>query len=397
MTPTASDPVERLTVRFDHHDPEYTPDLAELVHSRIQERSPVAYSEAYGGMWLVSRYREVKAVLKDHETFSSAEGVFFPKATGTPKFAPVDYDRPEHTTFRALMTPPLDLEQMRGLSGSIAEITSELIKPLADRGQGDFANELAMPLTIRSVALAIGLSKAAQWKIRELTRNLWRHLPRDRDASRFWPQFAAMFTEEITRARKEPGDDHLSFLVRAEFDGRPITDDELHSMLVSYCMAGHETTMNAISHLLWHLARNQDLQQRLRADPGLVPAAAEEALRLWSPVGNHSRVTTREVVLGGVTIPRGARVLLLMGAANRDPEQFENPEEFRLDRKASPHLGFGFGIHYCIGAHLARLELTTTLRELARLPDYHLIEKPRRYIENGRHVVLEKLLVRFEK
>jgi cytochrome P450 len=397
MSTTASKTVERLTARYDHHDDEFTPDIAVEVHRAIQLTSPVAYSTAHGGMWLLSHYRDVKAVLKDHETFSSDEGVFFPKAPGTPKFAPLDYDRPEHTALRALMTPPLTQANVHHFTAPVTAMVTELLRPLVTRGHGDLATELAMPLAIRSVAHAIGFSADAQHRIRELTRNLWQHLPTDSGPGAFWPPFVALFADEIARARAHPGDDHLSALVRAELNGRPITDAELHSMLISYSMAGHETTMNVMSHMLWHLAGHRQVQDQLRADPSLVPAAAEEAVRLWSPIGNQTRVTTRDVVVAGVSIPQGARIMLLMSAANRDPCQFDEPDAFRVDRgPAAAHLAFGFGIHYCLGAHLARLEVQAVLDTLTRLPSYRLTAAPERRLENGRHIVVDTLPVRFD-
>jgi cytochrome P450 len=397
LTTTTQDPVERLAARFDHHDPEFTPDVARLVHTRIRDNSTVAYSPAHGGMWIFSHYSQVKIAMKDHKTFSSGSGVFFPRAPGTPKFAPLDYDQPEHTTYRTLMKRPFAHQRVPRLEKQVADITADLIRPIASRGHGDFAAELATPLTIGAIAAAVGLTDSAQQQIRALTSNLWEHLPVDRDPSKFWPQFAAMLAAEITRAREQPGDDYLSRLVHAKFDGKPITDDELQSILVAYCIGGHQSSMNTISHMLCHLARNPEIQQRLRNDPSLIPAATDEAMRLWTPNDHLTRVTTREVTIDGVTIPAGARIILLIGAANRDPEVFTDPEEFRLDRELGQHLEFGFGIHYCIGAPLAKIEFAAVLEELTRHPDYHLAGEPRRYFENGHHITFEHLLVEFGK
>ncbi|MFF0310716.1 cytochrome P450 [Streptosporangium sp. NPDC004379] len=395
---TVEDPrrtVERLAADFDHHDPELTPDLALLVHREIRETTPVAYSRAHGGMWILSRYDDVRAALRDHETFSSASGVFFPRAEGTPPFAPLEYDPPEHTRFRALMKPPLLLPEARRLAPEIADLVARAVRPVVERGGGDLVRELAVPLPLAVVSLAVGFSADARDRIRDLTSNTWARMPRDGDAGGFWPAFAELFQSEIRRARARPGGDHLSVLVREEIDGRPVTDAELHVMLVAYAIAGHETSMNTLAHLLRHLAERPDLQDRLRAEPYLMPAAVEEALRLWTPVDHGTRLTTRDVVVGGVVIPRGSRVVLLAGAANRDPRAFPGPEEFRLDRTPNRHLTFGHGIHFCVGAHLARVEFLAVLRELARHPDYELAGETRRYYENGRHICLDRLPVRF--
>ncbi|MEV8374763.1 cytochrome P450 [Kribbella sp. NPDC056861] len=215
----------------------------------------------------------------------------------------------------------------------------------------------------------------------------------DRDAGGFWPPFAELFRQEIARARSEPGDDYLSELVRAEPDGVPVSDEDLQAMLVAFAIAGHETSMNTLAHLLWQLGRRPDLQEQLRAAPELIPVAIEETLRLWSPVDHGTRVTTTEVVIGDTRIPPGARVVLLTGAANRDPRIYSDPNTFRLDRGLARHLTFGHGIHFCLGARLARIEFAAVLRELARYPNYRVTTAPRRYFENGRHICLDQLQV----
>ncbi|MEU2234952.1 cytochrome P450 [Streptomyces vietnamensis] len=385
----------RLTADFDAHDPHLTPDLAVEVHRAIRATTPVTYSRAHGGTWIVSRYQDVRAALADHETFSSASGVFFPRAAGTPRFAPLEYDPPEQNRFRAAMKPPFQLSRVRELHGALADLIRAHVTPIAERGHGDLVAELAVPLPLAVVGLAVGFTEHAQHSIRELTSNTWARMPKDDGPGGFWPAFAALFDSEIRRAREEPGDDYLSTLVRLPFDGRPVTREELHVMLVAYAIAGHETSMNTLAHLLWELGRRPELQSALRQDPGLVPAAVEEALRLWTPVDHGTRVTTRPVVVGGTEIPAGARVVLLTGAANRDPEVFPDPDTFRLDRGANRHLTFGHGIHFCLGAHLARAEFTQVLHELLRHPVFTLTEDPTRYFENGRHICLDRLPVRF--
>ncbi|SDY43167.1 Cytochrome P450 [Amycolatopsis xylanica] len=381
----------RLSQDFDHHDRELTPDMAVLVHRALREGQRVAYSRAHGGMWILSRYDDVEAALKDHRTFSSAEGVLFPRTADTPRFAPLDYDPPEQAVFRELMRPPCTIGAVRRLKYDIAKLVRRVVEPLVRRGGGDLVTELAATLPLAAVSLAVGFSEDARERIAELAAIGWTRMPSDGPAERFWPPFAELFRAEIKRAKAEPGEDYLSALVRSRIDGRPVTESELHAMLVSFAVAGHETTMNSLSHLLWQLGERPDLQSRLRGDRRLIPVAIEETLRLWSPVDHGTRVTTREVTIADVVIPSGARVVLLTGAANRDPRRFAAPDEFRLDRGPVHHLGFGAGIHFCIGAHLARLEFETVLAELARHPDYRLLNRPIRYFHNGRHACLDRL------
>jgi cytochrome P450 len=395
MTVTHAD-CARLSTRFDHHDPAFTPDLAIDVHRALREQHRVTHSGAYGGMWILSHYDDVAAALKDHNTFRSGAGVFFPRADGTPRFAPLEYDPPEHGTYRKLMRPPFLLAAADQLSPRIAAAVAELIAPIARRGHGDFVAELAVPIPLAVVGMAVGFSDDAQRRIRSLTSNTWDRMAGDDNSDGFWPPFAALFRSEIHRARTQPGDDYLSTLVQAEFAGRPVTDDELHVMLVAFAIAGHETSMNTLAHLLWQLSVRPDLQDRLRANPELMPVAIEETLRLWSPVDHGTRLTSRPVTIGDTTIPQGARVVLLTGAANRDPRRFPEPDQFSLDRGPIRHLTFGHGIHFCIGAHVARAEFRIVLDELARYPNYRLARDPRRYFENGRHICLDAVPVHFD-
>ncbi|WP_199896910.1 cytochrome P450 [Streptomyces niger] len=388
-------PVARLTAAFDHHDPEFTPEVARQVHQALREQGRVARTEAYGGAWVLSRYADVLRALTEDSTFSSGSGIFFPRAEGTPRFAPLEYDPPEHTFFRALMRPAFVRAQVTRLAPRVREVVSGLVAPLVSRGGGDLVRELCTPLPLVVLGLAVGFTEEAQRRLRDLTRNMWARMPKDGSAAGFWPQMEELLQEEIRRARERDGGDFLARLVRAERAGRPLTDAELRVMLVGFAVGGHQTTLNALAHLLWTLARDRELQLRLRHRPELMPAAAEEALRLWTPADHSTRVTTREVEIGGVTIPAGDRVILLTGAANRDPAVFPAPEEFRLDRPPNLHLTFGRGIHFCVGAPLARLEFRLVLEELARHAPYALTADPTRFYENGRHLALDGLEVRF--
>ncbi|MEV8513818.1 cytochrome P450 [Dactylosporangium sp. NPDC051484] len=394
MTTTQLGIIDRLTRRYDYHDPDFTPEVAEIVNGRLRDGPGVTYTEAHGGMWVVSRYALIRGVLKDHETFSSASGVFYPRAKGMPKHSPIDYDPPEHRVLRQLMTPPLLAEEVRGLEPQVSRLAADLIAPMIARGHGEIVAEVAKPLAIGVLAIAIGLSERAQHQVRDLTATMWKHFAKD--PAKFWPAFQELLSAEVANARRDHSDTYLSRLVRMEIDGRPIPEETLHSIIVSYCIAGHETTMNTISRMLWHLGNHPDLQRRLAAEPELMSVAADETLRRWCPTDRFTRVTTRDVTIAGTDIPAGSRVVVVIDAGNRDPEKFPQPDEFSLDRGNShQHLSFGFGIHACMGANLARLELRTVLGELARHPVFHLIEEPRRHFENGRHIVFEQVNVGF--
>ncbi|MFB8280256.1 cytochrome P450 [Nocardia colli] len=389
--------VDRLTTTFNWLDPEYTPELAEIVNRTIRERTPVAYSSAHGGMWILSGYADVKAALRDHETFSSAAGVHFPRAAGMPPFSPIDFDLPVQAKIRNLMAPPLKKQAIHDLEAAVCALAAELIAPIVERGHGDFVAELVQPYAIGALGLAIGLSVEVQHEIRAMTSTMWRYLGEETDATSFWMHYQPILAGEIKRARENPGDYYLSWLVNATLDGEPVSDDLLYSIIVSYCVAGHANTMNTVNRILWWLAGDPELQQRLKREPELMPTIGDEVLRRWCPTDRFTRVTTREVVVSGVTIPAGARVVLLFDAANRDPEEFPDPETFSLNRGNSHHhLTYGHGIHRCLGEHFARMEFKAVLSEIARHPTFHLTEAPPIHFDNGRHILFDSLKVRFD-
>lgn len=395
MTIEAPDATDRLVTAFDYHDPDYTPQTASRVNSEIRERG-VTWSPAYGGIWILSRYADVRAALTDWQTFSSANGVHFPRAEGMPMFSPIDYDPPQQREIRDRMTPPVAREVISALEPQLRRMVSRLLTPVVERGYGDLRAELAEPFAIEVLGLAFGLSEACRGRIREATRTMWTYISTDRDASKFWPAFHTLLAEEIDRVRREPDGSYIAQLAAMRRNGQPLPDAELYSIIVSFCIAGHDNTMNSISRLVHTLAEDPALQLRLRREPALRPAVAEEVLRRWCPTDRFTRITTREVTVADTVIPAGARVVLLFDAANRDPEKFPEPDRFDPDRGNShQHLSFGHGIHHCMGVHLARAEFAAVLDELAELAVFDLVGPSELHFENGRHIMFDRVSVRF--
>ncbi|MFD5554674.1 cytochrome P450 [Streptomyces sp. NPDC127068] len=389
-------PLADLVDRFDHHDPRLTPDLAEEVHRVLRERSAVAHSTAYGGMWILTRFAEVSAAYQDHRTYRSGDGVLFPRAPGTPRFAPLEYDAPHHMLYRRLMTPAVALPRTKEIRDGVHGLVGARLRHLTRRGGGDWLRDLALPLPLDVLVLTVGFSTRARDRLHELTRLTWRHIHRADGTRDFWPQFATLLDEEIDRARRsDAAESYLAWLVRQDFDGRPATGTELHPLLVALAIAGHDTTLGGIGHMLWYLSQHPELQSALRRDPRIAATVADESLRLWPPVDHETRTTTRAVTIDGTRIPPGSRVLLLNGAANRDPRRYPDPDSFRLDRPLGHHLSFGNGVHFCVGSHLARLEMTEIAGQLADHPPFALTKAPRRHYENGRHAGFDQLTFRF--
>lgn len=361
---------------FDPHEPGFVrnphPTLAYL-----RGECPVKHSELYGGFWLLSRYADVRAAAVDWRTFTSR----VPGVTAIPMIhqrdtaqIPIELDPPEHSRYRGLIQPAFHRKRVAAMKPRLEEVLRPLLDTVAERGHGDLVAEVCVPFSLATLGEFLGLPADH--------RNLWLGWVRrmfagslhDRaDAVRATEEFGAYIDGLIAARRREPSDDFFSQLLGAEVDGHHLTDDEIRAMGIVQLIAGHETSANAMAHTLWQLAQHPEHRARLQAEPALVPTAIEEFLRLSSPIQLFGRNTTRDVELHDKVIPEGAVVALGFAAANRDPEQFDEPDKCRLDRAPNRHLTFGIGHHLCIGAPIARLEMQVLLEQApSRLPGLRL-------------------------
>lgn len=365
---------ERLIERFDHYDPALVENPYE-VFAALREGGAPRWSDAYGGVWVVSSYRDVYEVAHDPETFSSASGVSIPSPHFSPKqpLVPIEIDPPRHRDLRQLASRAFSPEAARGLEDDVRRVANELIDDFIGRGRADLASEFAFQLPTIVISWIMGVDVEDRQRFRDWTVGLLDFGKPDAalEAAR---EFSAYCRALIGRRRGDPRDDITSTLVQSTVDGRPLTDRELLGYLIELIAAGHETTTSAIGSYLLHLGSDDALRDRLVADPTLIPGAVEEFLRFESPVQVLQRRVTRDVVLGGTAIRQGDTVVLLWGSANRDSAEFTDADEFDLDRFPNRHIAFGSGMHRCLGSHLARLELRVSLEEvLRRMPDYHVV------------------------
>ena len=382
LTDSQRSHVRRLTRAFDHHEPCYAPDLDLRVHQDVRSSGPAIRSDLHGGTWILSRYRDVAA---------ASASLTEPREPGAPSATP-----PEHAAFEGMMEPPFLPSRESKLLAEVRRLTRRLLAPVVARGYGDLVTELAVPLPLAVMALAVGFSEDAQARIGQLAGGNTARTHASEAARGFWPAFTHLCDRELRRARRDPDRGYLSVLAGSPIDGRTPTDHELHVRLVAFAIAGHQTSMNTLVHLLWQLADRPDLQQRLRTDPASIPAAVTEALRLWTPLDQGIRVTTRQLEIQDGTVPAGSRVILLTGAANRDPEVFPDPDAFRLDRGPAGRLVIGGGAQVSVGAHLARAGFTAVLQELARHPDYKPLQPSCAHLGSGyRHTCPDRLPVYF--
>jgi cytochrome P450 len=343
------------------------------VYEKMRESSPVYFDPARRN-WNVFRYADVQRVLSEYELFSSQ----FSRNGKTNLEMPfsasmISSDPPRHRKLRALVTQAFTPRAVESLAPRIQEIVDEHLQPALTVGRMDAIHDLGYPLPVIVIAEMLGIPAEDRLRFKswsdEVVQMGNRSANNAEDASGALSRPAVMemsayFIHMIEQRRSHPGDDLISGLLAAEVDGEKLELIDLLGFCVLLLVAGNETTTNLIGNALLTFAQQPELWQRLRLQPEQVPQAVEEVLRLRSPVQSMFRVAKQEVDIAGQRLPAGASIIAWIGSANRDGEQFPDPERFDLDRQPNRHLAFGHGIHYCLGAPLARLEARIALTSM---------------------------------
>ena len=364
------------------------------VYRWMRDEAPVYRSERWG-WWALSRFADVRAAATDPETFRSFEGIDIDdtaKDQSGPGFLP-DLDNPRHDQVREVVQGHFLPRRIAAQEDGIRRVVRSLIASWPGRDRVDLATELAWPLPNEVFFDVLGLPGAREEGREQLTR--WVHELKDRVPGdpRLTPVARAAtqgiqeyFVRLLEQRRREPRADLVSHLVRAQIDGVPFAEEhltpaaEVLGLMMVLFLGGVESTAGLTATVFKLLAEHPDQRARLLRDPSLVPAAVEEAVRTATPLQLVGRTASRDVTLHGVTIPAGGRVVLVYGAANRDERQFADPDRFDVTRGRRRHLGFGEGLHGCLGAPLARLEAAVALEEaLPLLGEYALDGAPTRY------------------
>jgi cytochrome P450 len=373
---------------FDHHDPRAVSD-PESVFGPIREKQPLLHSDRYGGFWLLTRYDDVIAAALDHKAFSSAVAgttLIPPTQPRTDPLLPIELDPPEHTRYRALVNSVFGKPRIDALRPALESLATRMLEPFALHGGGDVMAEFAYPMSLGSLALLMDLPEGDQPRWFDWVERMYSNALRDKgDQAQAVRDAEAYIDALIAERRRELRDDFMGMLLEAEVEGHRLSDLEVRQFGMLMLLAGYETTSGAMGMSLLYLAQHPELQAQLFADVGgLAHTAVNELLRVVSPVQVFGRNAGHDVDIHGETIPAGDVVLLAYGAANHDPRAFEQPERCVLDRQPNRHLAFGHGRHLCLGANLARLELTIMIERFAALfpafrldPDHAPTWKPR--------------------
>ncbi|VVO17011.1 cytochrome P450 [Pseudomonas fluorescens] len=325
----------------------------------MRHRCPVAYSQ-YGYTSLF-RHEDVMRVLKDHATFSNAVSRF--------PSVPNGMDPPEHTAYRRLIEPYFSPQYMDAFAPACREIAVRLVQALPDEGPSELIGEFAQIFALQIQCAWLGWPADLHEPLRLWTlKNHAATLARDDAALSAVALEFDGYIKDLLDVRRTAGaaapDDITTILLRDQSLGRPLTDDEIVSILRNWTVGELGTISASIGILAHYLAANAECQQQLRDQPSLIPAAIDEILRIHAPLIMNRRVTTQQVTLGGRTLEKGSRIALNWASANRDEAVFGDPDELRLDRDPELNLLYGAGIHVCPGAPLARLELRIVMEEL---------------------------------
>ncbi|MCX5226648.1 cytochrome P450 [Streptomyces sp. NPDC006553] len=363
----------------------------------LREHAPVHRTTLPSGVeaWLVTRYGDARQALADqrlsknpahHDESPHAKG-----KTGIPGERKAELmthllniDPPDHTRLRRLVSKAFTPRRVAEFTPRVQELTDRLIDAFVEKGSADLIHEFAFPLPIYAICDLLGVPEEDQDDFRDWAGMMIRHGGGPRGGvARSVKKMRGYLAELIHRKREEPGDDLISGLIKASDHGEHLTENEAAAMAFILLFAGFETTVNLIGNgmyqLLRHPAQRELLQTSIAAgETGLLETGIEELLRYDGPVEMATwRYATEPLTIGGQDIPAGDPVLVVLAAADRDPERFEGPDTLDLARRDNQHLGYGHGIHYCLGAPLARLEGQTALATLlTRLPDLRLAADP---------------------
>ncbi|WKE70529.1 cytochrome P450 [Streptomyces sp. WP-1] len=386
-----------VDLAFDPWDPAFTADPYPA-YAEVRARGRVVRYEPTD-QWLVPHHADVSALLRDRRLGRTYQHRFsheeFGKSAPPPAHEPfrtlndhgmLDLEPPDHTRIRRLVSKAFTPRTVERLRPYVHGLAGELVRGLVRDGGGDLLTDVAEPLPVAVIAEMLGIPEADRGQLRPWSAaicGMYELNPSEDTAVRAVRasvEFTEYLRELIAERRGRPGDDLISGLIAAhDEDDDRLTEQEMVSTAVLLLNAGHEATVNATVNGWWALFRNPAQLAALRADHSLIPTAIEELMRYDTPLQLFERWVLDDIEIDGTVIPRGAEIALLFGSANHDPAVFPDPTRLDLTRADNPHISFSAGIHYCIGAPLARLELTASMTALLnQAPTLTLAKEPTR-------------------
>jgi cytochrome P450 len=380
---------------------------------QLRENSPIHWNPQWDA-WLLTRYEDVAQVLRRHDVFASDRATFYADYLPTPKkdFYDIVFhvyprwlaggDPPLHDHMRRIVNSNWTPSKMNGLRAQIRGMIDQLLDVLPTNKPVDLVEAFAVPLPATVISSVIGIPKD-EWPAIKRWSDAWGalHFSPDNNVDRWdrgasaLKEFYAYVANRLKETKLVKGNDYFAKMLNAEFEGDRLKDDEITVHIMEQLFAGHETTTNLIGNGVLLLMQNRAQWEHLCSEPSLATSTVEEILRYEGPVKMITRWAKQEFKIGDTTIPKGGKLLLVLAAANRDPAQFANPEDFNIGRSPNNHLTFGQGIHFCLGAPLARLEGEEVFRALSeRFPKLQLAGSELRHRPIMRARALDSLPVR---
>lgn len=353
--------------KFDINDGDYMQDVFDKFDA-MNARGPITHVETYGGHWIVTGYQAVKAVGQNWRDFTSTQGPLHPPPPVT-HMPPITTDPPLQQVYRKLLNPWFSPQVIADMEAAVRRHVDVLIDSFIERGECDLSYELAELLVPRVFFEEI-VHVPPELVDTFMERTV---------GSGATPMEHVVAMNQIVadlvdvRRVRPPIGDVIDAIFDARVDGEPLSREDVLGVVLILLIGGTDTTRNVIASALWYLAEHPNLRAQIAADPGLLPDALEEFLRLYGSVQFAGRTVVSEVTIASQRLCPGEKVSLAIAAANRDPAEFGGARDFHLGRPGNRHIAFGVGVHRCLGAHLARLEIRVALEQvLSRLPDYSL-------------------------
>jgi cytochrome P450 len=383
---------DRRSVDIDYHAGAFvSSDVPERMAAWNEVRSgcPVAWNESGDGYWLLADYPSVHLASRDENTFlhtydpDATDGVDYLGVIAVPrpplagKFVIGETDGPFHASLRAALNPHFTPAKARELRTFMDQTANWLIDRFIERGSVEFIDDLIAPATAFATLQTLGLPGRYWENISNVFHRMAGHMADEGEMAYAvnveLPQLRTMVLAELLDRRVNPRDDVATTIAQIEIDGRLLDEEELYLVVYNLAAGGVDTTAGFTGLVLWHMQTDRTTRQALRTQPELWDPATEEFLRLYGTVPSLARTVAADCEVGGQSLRRGEHVVIAHAAANRDPNEFERPDEFVIDRKRNRHLSFGLSSHRCLGSHLARVVFQSiTSAVLERLPDYEI-------------------------
>lgn len=381
----------RPEVDFDHHSPEYAASSDEI-NADLVAKCPVAWSDHHDGFWVVSKYADVATVARDDATYSSDHdttgdgngtgGIAIP--VPPVRTVPIEMDPPEFHAYRKLLNPYFSPRMGDVWRPYVEALAEECLDAICEQGSGDLLGDLTSPLPAKFTLALMGLDLDDWEAYSEPAHNLVAVPSTDERFGEVMVETLGLVNklyEEVVARRAAPRDDMISYLCQCTVDGEVLSDQRVTEICSLLIFGGVDTTTGLTANALIWLEQNPAQRTRLLQEPALMSTAIEEWLRYYTPVQTMARTVMKDAELGGQCIAKGDRLLMNFAAANRDPDQFDDPQLLDPERKPNRHAAFGLGIHRCLGSNYARLMIDVMVSAvLRRIPDYVVdLESAKRY------------------